>query len=129
MYKLMLARINAQSEEDSQLANLALMWVSRAKRRLTGRQLQEAVATVYVPGSFQVGQFMEEDITKLELILSATGGLLVIDKNGEVRLVRKSPYFESTPRAFELNLTQTTPLKSSFTAYNPRRFRNTRKSS
>ena len=89
MYELTMKRIEAQSEEDAHIGKLALMWVSRAKERLTTRQLQEAVATPYNPGSFEAGEFQEEDITKLDLILSAAGGLLVVEENGEVRLVRE----------------------------------------
>jgi len=89
MYKLTLERINAQPEEDARLGNLALMWVCHAYRRLTVRQLQEALATSYTPGSFQLGRYVEENLTKWELIAAASGGLLTVDDIGEVRLIRK----------------------------------------
>jgi len=77
MYELTLKRINAQLEPIAAMARLALMWVSRVHRRLTVRQLLEAVATFYEPGSFISGEFREEDIPTWEILSSATGGLLV----------------------------------------------------
>ena len=127
MYELTMKRIEAQSEEDARIGKLALVWVSRVRERLTGRQLQEAVATSYVPGSGQAGEFHEEDMTKLDLILSAAGGLLVVEKNGEVRLVRES-CFPSPIRAASLKIPQTTPRKISSAVSNQRRSHNTRRS-
>ena len=92
MYKQTLERINAQSDEEARIGKLALMWVSRAKRRLTARQLREAIATTYDVGRFEAGTFKEEDMPELDLILSVTGGLLVVEDNGEVRLVRESSF-------------------------------------
>jgi len=112
MYKLTLERIEAQSAEDARIGKLALMWISRAKRRLTPRQLQEAVATAYDIGSFEPGTFSEEDMPKMDLILSATGGLLVVEDDGKVRLVRESHFTASTEHGL-LNVWQTTRRKTS----------------
>ena len=126
MYKLTLERIEAQSAEDARIGKLALMWVSRAKRRFTVRQLREAVATTYDVGSFEAGTFSEEDMPRMDLILSATGGLLMVEDNGEVRLVREL-YLRSSRRGYLLNVCQTTLHKTSCSVSRRHRSANTRR--
>jgi len=89
MYELTLERIASQPEPIAAIAKLALMWVSRAHRRLTVQQLLEAVATSYKPGSFIAAKFKEEDMTTWEIVSSATGGLIIAEEDGTVRLIRE----------------------------------------
>ena len=90
MYELTLKRIDSQPDAIAAVARLALMWVSRAHRRLTVRQLLEAVATTYDPGSFVAGEFDTANMTTWEILSSATGGLLVAETDETVRLIRES---------------------------------------
>jgi len=152
MYELTLQRINAQPEAIVAMARLALMWVSRARRRLTVQELLEAVATSYEPGSFVAGEFKEEDMPTWEILSSATGGLLISQLTGadsdscdswsdasdamnesheedrmEVRLIRELS-FPLPMRASLLNTLQTTPRKISSVVSNLHRSHNTKRS-
>lgn len=79
MYEETLKRIDNQSEEESKIARLALLWVAHAGRPLRLHQLCDAVATVYVPGSFEIGEYDRESIPEDDTILSVCCGLLVVD--------------------------------------------------
>jgi len=60
MYELRLARINSRPGAIATMARLALVWVSRARRRLKVRELFETVATSYTPGWYVPGKFRED---------------------------------------------------------------------
>jgi len=80
MYEETLKRIDNQSEEESKIARLALLWVARAARPLSLTELQQAVATVYIPGSFEIGEYDSEGVPEEDMILSVCCGLLVVDR-------------------------------------------------
>jgi len=91
MYNLTLARIDSQPKSIAAMARVALLWVSRARRRLKVKELLEAVATSYTPGTFITGEFRENKMPTWEILSSATGGLMVTDDHGEARLIREYP--------------------------------------
>lgn len=90
-YEHTFERIQQQAQDKADVGTLALLWVLRAHRRLTIRQLQEAVATCYRDrlGRFVVGEFKEAAIVQWNDIVYAAGGLLVSDEEQEVRFIRK----------------------------------------
>ena len=80
MYECTMRRIEAQSPEKARLAKLALMWVSRALRPFRADELQDALATHYEEGTFQIGTFDRADITPATLIASVCCGLMVLEQ-------------------------------------------------
>ncbi|KAJ6092624.1 ankyrin [Penicillium sp. IBT 16267x] len=85
-------RIEGQDADASKLAMNALMWITCAKRQLSIRELQEALAV-------EEGQsFLDrENVTGYKLIVSVCAGLIVVDEESQVvRLVHYTTqdYFE-----------------------------------
>ena len=80
MYEETLKRIDNQSEEESKIARLALLWVARAVRPLFLQELTEAVATIYHSGSFDIGEYERESIPEEDTIITVCCGLLVVDR-------------------------------------------------
>lgn len=74
-YKDAKRRIEEQDSDASKLAMNILMWITCAKRQLTIRELQEALA-VEKDQSF----LDEENITGETFIVSVCGGLVAVDK-------------------------------------------------
>ncbi|KAJ7287134.1 ankyrin repeat-containing domain protein [Mycena rebaudengoi] len=82
-YNEAIERIEAQSEEDRNLAFLALTWVANAKRPLTIAELQEAIA-IEVDSKL----LDPDSILDITYIVGVCGGLMVIDlADGRVRLI------------------------------------------
>ncbi|KAJ5805618.1 ankyrin [Penicillium pulvis] len=76
-------RIEGQDPEASKLAMNVLMWITCAKRRLSIRELQEALAV-------EEGQSFldQENITSYRFIVSVCAGLVAVDEENQViRLV------------------------------------------
>jgi ankyrin repeat protein len=96
-YKEAMDRINCQDSNSQELASKALSWIICAKRPLTARQLQHALAVK--PGDDEVDK---DDITEPEDIISVCAGLVTIDQESEIfQLVHYTTqeYFEKH-RAF-----------------------------
>lgn len=87
-------RINKLPGRKARLAKLALLWVSRARRPLRVDELQEALATQYEDGSFEVGKYDEEAIVPVDVVLSICCGLLVV----ETRPIFAAPFTEKICR-------------------------------
>ncbi|KAJ7430746.1 ankyrin repeat-containing domain protein [Mycena latifolia] len=82
-YEDAMDRIDRQSEDDRKVARLVLIWISNAKRPLSIRELQEALAVE--PGDTT---FDSDNILDADVMLSVCAGLVVIDQtNHLVRLV------------------------------------------
>ena len=88
LYERTIERILRLKPERGTLGLMALLWVTFAKRRLSLQELQYALATHYVVGSFEVGQFDLDAIPDKAVILAASCGLLTVDASGDVRLTR-----------------------------------------
>ena len=84
-YDEAMARIDAQNNDDKQLAEQVLAWISFAVRPLSLNELQEALAVE--PGSHQLD---EDNIPGEELLTSVCAGLVVVDQ--ESQLVRLCHY-------------------------------------
>ncbi|KAJ7117091.1 hypothetical protein C8R44DRAFT_983359 [Mycena epipterygia] len=82
-YENAMKRIEDQNEEDREIAHSVLTWVANAKRLLTVRELQEALAIE--PGT----KFLDDDnILDIEIILSVCAGLVIVEESTSVvRLV------------------------------------------
>jgi ankyrin repeat protein len=78
-YEDAMARISAQEEEDAHLAVQVLSWVLMSFRRMTVRELQEALA---VQSDYEEND--EESLIDPEFFISVCGGLLVLDRGGYV---------------------------------------------
>lgn len=74
LYHDTISRIMEQEREYSELVICALSWVTRAKRRLTTRELQTAVSLADTDTCMD-----EESLVDITLIQSVCGGLLAID--------------------------------------------------
>lgn len=84
-YDEAMARIDAQNNDDKQLAEQVLVWISFAVRPLSLNELQEALAIE--PASHQLD---EDNIPSEELLTSVCAGLVVVDQEGQ--LVRLCHY-------------------------------------
>lgn len=83
LYDDALRRIDAQNEDDREVANSLLRWVAYAYRPLTIRELEEALAIV--PGE---EDFEPDGLPLIHHALNACAGLLVVDdETGQVRMV------------------------------------------
>ncbi|KAH6908137.1 ankyrin repeat-containing domain protein [Coprinopsis sp. MPI-PUGE-AT-0042] len=83
MYAVTLARVNVQEPSHAELAKRILVWVIYAKRTLSVRELQYAVATC--PETYQ---FEEDRLVDEETLLSVCCGLVTVEKESQgVRLV------------------------------------------
>ena len=84
-YSEAMRRIAAQSKDDKDLAESILVWVIYARRPLSLRELQHAVATL--PGMTDIDP---ESLVPKIVLTSVCAGLVVIDGyQSIVRLVRK----------------------------------------
>ncbi|KAJ6555662.1 hypothetical protein DFH09DRAFT_1037923 [Mycena vulgaris] len=82
-YDEAMQRIDHQSEEDRQLAQLTLIWVAYAKRPLLVGELQEALATGPEDTALDPDNLLDMDI-----VLSVCAGLVVVDETAStVRLI------------------------------------------
>ena len=96
-YEEAMVRINGQNQEDRELAEKVLMWITRAKRPLSIKELQHAVAIEEGDIETDLEAFPDE-----EILLSVCAGLVITDtktkdyaETKEVRLVRmQSPLLE-----------------------------------
>jgi hypothetical protein len=83
-YSETMRRITAQSKDDRDLAESILVWVIYARRPLSLRELQHAVATS--PGMTDIDP---ESLVPEILLTSVCAGLVAIDGHQFVRLVHK----------------------------------------
>jgi hypothetical protein len=84
-YRDAMRRITAQSNDDKDLAESILVWVTYARRPLSLRELQHAVATLPWMTDIDLESLVPEI-----LLTSVCAGLVVIDEyQSIVRLVRK----------------------------------------
>ncbi|KAF4466483.1 ankyrin repeat [Fusarium albosuccineum] len=81
-YKSALNRIQSQRPDFADLARRALSWVSRAKRLLSIRELQLAMAMGEARTELDSG-----NLTPIKHIIASCAGLVVINKKERVRLV------------------------------------------
>ena len=93
-----MARINGQVIEFKRLANQILMWIVCAKRPLTTRELQHALAV-------EVGESVlnEDKIPEIEDMVTVCAGLVTVDEeSGIIRLVHYTTqeYFEQTQKSW-----------------------------
>ncbi|KAJ6542334.1 ankyrin repeat-containing domain protein [Mycena vulgaris] len=83
-YEIAIQRIDAQSNADRKTAHSTMTWVANAKRPLTVKELQVALAVE--PGMRKLDE--EEDLTDIDIILSVCAGLVIVDRESSVvRLV------------------------------------------
>jgi ankyrin repeat protein len=81
-YEDALARIATQDEEDASLAMKVLSWMLTSFRRMTVRELQEALA---VQSDYDEND--EEALINPEFFISVCGGLLVLDRGRYVEWI------------------------------------------
>src|SRR5690606_27323797 len=83
-FDTVMERIKGQKLDGSaEIAERCLSWIVCAKRPLTAREVQIALAV-----EFDESEFDEENITSLEEIVSACNGLVMHDKESDIlRLV------------------------------------------
>jgi hypothetical protein len=87
-------RIQSQKQGFRDLAFKAILWISFARRPLTPRELQHALAVINNTSALD-----EANITKAELIASVCAGLVIIDEESNIiRLVHYTTqeYFQTT---------------------------------
>src|SRR5438067_167842 len=94
-YARMVERVDAQHNHIKDLALNCLMWTFYAKRPLTTRELQHALAT-----NSACKSQADIKVTKVDVILGACGNLLV-EENNTIRPVHYSvhEFFMKTPAA------------------------------
>jgi ankyrin repeat protein len=91
-YQEAMQRIQSQNDDDKQLAERVLYWISFAFRPLALNELQHALAV-----EFGESELDEENIPDEELLTSLCAGLVIVDKQSNViRLVHYTTqeYFE-----------------------------------
>ncbi|KAJ7278197.1 ankyrin repeat domain-containing protein [Mycena rebaudengoi] len=82
-YKEAMDRIEAQSQEDRNIAKRILIWIANAKRPLSIAELREAIAIE--PGTKTLDR---DDLLDPEIILSVCAGLVIINHaDGSVRFI------------------------------------------
>ena len=85
-YQEAMQRIQAQNEDDRQLAKEVLSWISYAMRPLSVTELQNALAVQPGDSDLQADALPDE-----EILLSVCAGLISIERESDtVQLVRKS---------------------------------------
>ena len=92
-YDEAMQRIESQNDDDRQLAERVLYWISYALRPLTVEELQHALAVE--PGESKLD---EDNIPDEELLTSLCAGLVIVDKESNIiRLVHYTTqeYFNS----------------------------------
>jgi hypothetical protein len=83
-YNEAMERIERQNEYDRALAKRVLSWVTHAYRPLTVPELQNALAVVHGTPALD-----PDNITDEEILTSICAGLVVVDEEQMIRLVRK----------------------------------------
>jgi hypothetical protein len=83
-YNEAMERIERQNEADRALAKRVLSWVTHAYRPLTVCELQYALAVVHGTIALDL-----DNITDEEILTSICAGLLVVDEEQTIRLVRE----------------------------------------
>ncbi|KAJ7266802.1 hypothetical protein C8J57DRAFT_1718035 [Mycena rebaudengoi] len=82
-YNEAMDRIEAQSEDDRNIARRVLIWIANAKRPLSVAELREAIAIE--PGTKTLDQ---DSLLDLDIFLSVCAGLVVINNaDGSVRFI------------------------------------------
>jgi len=90
LYRGTLARINAQSEAEADLAKRAILWIIHVFELLSIQQLEHALAITLGPDA----GFDVDDTIRGELIVAVCCGLVVVDQTTQkVRLIRESTMF------------------------------------
>jgi hypothetical protein len=82
-------RIQGQSKDDRELAERVFSWMTYARRPLYAEELQHALAVVDGQACIDI-----ENIIDKEVLTSLCAGLVVIDDDDRIRLVRKDPVFD-----------------------------------
>lgn len=93
-YENAMERIQSQVKDHRDLAMQALSWISCAERHLTSMELQHAIGI-----EENASELDEENIPGIELIVSASAGLVIVDKESDIiRLVHHTAqeYFHRT---------------------------------
>ncbi|KAK2794086.1 hypothetical protein FQN52_009168 [Onygenales sp. PD_12] len=120
-YEQAMERINGQKQGFRELAMSTLQWITHARRPLSAKELQHALAV-------EIGEVEldEENISEIEDILSACGGLVTVDEETSIiRLVHYTTqeYFEQTQSHWfpdaETNITKACMAYLSFKAFGP----------
>ncbi|KAK2753386.1 hypothetical protein FQN55_003515 [Onygenales sp. PD_40] len=120
-YEQAMERINGQKQGFRELAMSTLQWITHARRPLSAKELQHALAV-------EIGEVEldEENVSEIEDILSACGGLVTVDEEtGIIRLVHYTTqeYFEQTQSHWfpdaETNITKACMAYLSFKAFGP----------
>ena len=98
MYRDIMERINGQVIDFKRLANQVLSWIICAKRPLTIRELQHALAV-------KVGesQLNKHNLLEIEDMVTSCAGLVTVDEeSGIIRLVHYTTqeYFEQTQKSW-----------------------------
>ena len=84
-YDEAMARIDQQNKDLKDLANNVLLWISCARRPLSLKELQHALAVEEGQTSIDSGDLDDE-----EILISVCVGLVVVDESSNtVRLVRE----------------------------------------
>ncbi|KAK2784468.1 hypothetical protein FQN53_008457 [Emmonsiellopsis sp. PD_33] len=120
-YEQAMERINGQKQGFREIAMSTLQWITHARRPLSAKELQHALAV-------EIGEVEldEENISEIEDILSACGGLVTVDEETSIiRLVHYTTqeYFDRTqshwfPSA-EANITKVCMTYLSFEVFGP----------
>jgi ankyrin repeat protein len=118
-YEQAMERINAQKEGFQLLAKNVLSWITCAKRPLTTRELQHAIAV-----EINAVELDEENLSEIEDMVSVCAGLVTIDEESNIiRLVHYTTqeYFNQTQKRWfldaETNITKTCVTYLSFDAF------------
>ncbi|KAJ7236924.1 hypothetical protein C8J57DRAFT_1568954 [Mycena rebaudengoi] len=94
-YNEAMARIDSQSEDERNIAYLALIWVANAKRPLSAAELQEAIAVEVSSKSLD-----PDGILDITLIVSVCAGLLMIDVATGLLLIEKGADIHAQTRNY-----------------------------
>lgn len=86
-YREALKRIQEQNQDDRELANKVLMWITFAFTPLSILELQHALAVEDGSPETHLDALPDE-----EIIISVCAGLVIIDESDTVRLVRKQTH-------------------------------------
>ncbi|KAJ7484413.1 ankyrin repeat-containing domain protein [Mycena latifolia] len=81
-YDEVMQRINAQSEDDRNLARCTLLWISKTETALHISELREALAIE--PDSSDLDP---DNLLEMDIILSVCAGLVIVDEEELVRLI------------------------------------------
>ena len=82
-YEEALERVQNQNQDDRELANKTLLWISFALRPLSITELQHALAVEKTSTKTELDALPDENV-----IINVCAGLIIVDENSNVRLVR-----------------------------------------